>query len=128
MAVQKEQAAEIFAALVEENTMRRQMLIERSRVTLQSLLWSERLKEQGTVEQARSLVEGCSFEARPAVTLDQIYAARLGTVSGSGTTTCTPLSSSALASLVAHPALLSSPQQHWSSEATYTRLQAMWRQ
>ena len=70
--------ANIFAALVEEYAMRRQMLIERSKVTLQSFLWSERLKEKGTAEQAHSLVEDTHFESQPGVSLEQVFAARLG--------------------------------------------------
>ena len=58
IAVQLEMLRHIFAEMQKEYGVRRQMLIERAKVTLESMLWSkELLDSRGTTEQAAAAAE-----------------------------------------------------------------------
>ncbi|KAF6258787.1 hypothetical protein COO60DRAFT_1638882 [Scenedesmus sp. NREL 46B-D3] len=50
---------EVDAALREEYWVRRRMLIERVKVTLQSFLWSPRVAEEGTKAEVEALIKQC---------------------------------------------------------------------
>eukprot|EP00208_Stichococcus_sp_RCC1054_P001963 CAMPEP_0206141654 /NCGR_PEP_ID=MMETSP1473-20131121/13709_1 /ASSEMBLY_ACC=CAM_ASM_001109 /TAXON_ID=1461547 /ORGANISM="Stichococcus sp, Strain RCC1054" /LENGTH=347 /DNA_ID=CAMNT_0053536315 /DNA_START=412 /DNA_END=1451 /DNA_ORIENTATION=- len=54
---QLKQVLEIDEALRSQHLLRRQMLVERAKVTLQSFLWSKRLQQQGTEAQARAAAD-----------------------------------------------------------------------
>jgi len=56
--VQIEVLGQVFTEMQKEYGVRRQMLIERAKVTLQSMLWSEDfLTSRGTTEQAAAAAE-----------------------------------------------------------------------
>eukprot|EP00878_Enallax_costatus_P035196 GHUV01039196.1.p1 GENE.GHUV01039196.1~~GHUV01039196.1.p1 ORF type:complete len:188 (-),score=50.87 GHUV01039196.1:549-1112(-) len=56
---QQQVLGEVDDALRQEYTIRRRMLIERIKVTLQSFLWSPRVAEQGTKEGFEALITQC---------------------------------------------------------------------
>ena len=66
---------EIDEAMHAEYTLRRRMLIERVKVTLQSFLYSERLRTNGTLDTARKLADtGCAaMMPHPSVQADEIF-------------------------------------------------------
>lgn len=84
---------EIDNALRGEYTVRRRMLIERAKVTLQSFLWAEKIQKsedlkqpaQAAAQQGEALMHN-----QPAVTLDDVFRAKQG--AGFGTPYCLCLS------------------------------------
>lgn len=74
--------AEVDTALQPENALRRRMLIERAKVTLQSFLWSRRLTEDGAKQAAEAAMEaGLSvMDPAPHVSLNDVFSATLGDV------------------------------------------------
>lgn len=72
---------QIFEALRKEYAVRRKMLIERAKVTLQSMLWSkEYLEVKGTLEQAQQAAQSGQDELLedPELQLSQVFNARIG--------------------------------------------------
>lgn len=72
---------EIDSALKQEYTVRRRMLIERAKVTLQSFMWAEKVQSseelkrpaQAAAQQGEALMHN-----DPAVTLDDVFNAKQG--------------------------------------------------
>ena len=82
MLLQKEVLEQVFGALWEEYRIRRKMLIERTKVTLQSMLWSrEYLESKGMLEQAQSAAHKGQEQLLedPELQLEDVYNARIGT-------------------------------------------------
>jgi len=72
---------EIHSALRGEYTVRRRMLIERAKVTLQSFLWAERLqKEAGSLQPAEAAAQQgeALMHNKPAVSLHDVFKAKQG--------------------------------------------------
>ena len=81
MWTQRQQVEQVFGAMQQEYRVRRKMLIERAKVTLQSMLWSkEWLQAQGTTEQAATAAQRGQEAMReePAVQLTDLFEARIG--------------------------------------------------
>ena len=79
--MQRQQVEQVFGAMQQEYCVRRKMLIERAKVTLQSMLWStEWLQAQGTAEQAATAAQRGqdAMHEEPAVQLNDLYNARIG--------------------------------------------------
>lgn len=79
--VQMNELEEIDSALREEYTVRRRMLIERAKVTLQSFLWAERLqKEAGKRQPAEAAAQQgeALMHDQPAVSLHDVFKAKQG--------------------------------------------------
>ena len=73
---------QIFEALRKEYAVRRKMLIERAKVTLQSMLWSkEYLEAKGTLEEAQQAAHNGqeSLLEAPELQLSDVFNARIGT-------------------------------------------------
>ncbi|KAK9842273.1 hypothetical protein WJX81_004060 [Elliptochloris bilobata] len=72
---QVERLRDVDAALHAEYALRRRMLIERAQVTLQSLLRSERLEEQGCAAAAREAADkgAAALVAEPAVSVEDVF-------------------------------------------------------
>ena len=73
---------QIFEALRKEYTVRRKMLIERAKVTLQSMLWSkEYLEAKGTLEEAQQAAQSGqeNLLEDPELQLNEVFNARIGT-------------------------------------------------
>ncbi|KAL4855913.1 hypothetical protein ACK3TF_003675 [Chlorella vulgaris] len=70
---------EVDEVLRAEYSLRRRMLIERVKVTLQSFMWSPRLKEQGTTAAAQALVDAAVSQMRvkPQVAAADVFGATL---------------------------------------------------
>lgn len=74
---------EVDTALHAENALRRKMLIERVKVTLQSFMWSKRLSEESEL---KTTAEGtiatalASMNATPNVSVEDVFTATLGDV------------------------------------------------
>ena len=72
---------EIDNALRGEYTVRRRMLIERAKVTLQSFMWAERLQKEAA---SRAPAEAAAQQGealmhnQPAVSLDDVFRAKQG--------------------------------------------------
>ncbi|DBA79770.1 TPA: hypothetical protein ACH3X1_008435 [Trebouxia sp. C0004] len=80
---QMSELEEIDSALRGEYTVRRRMLIERAKVTLQSFLWAERLqKEVGTRQPAEAAAQQGEALMRnePAVSLHDVFKAKQGDI------------------------------------------------
>ena len=72
---------EIDSALRGEYTVRRHMLIERAKVTLQSFMWADRIqKSEGLKQPAQAAAQQgeALMHNQPAVTLDDIFRAKQG--------------------------------------------------
>lgn len=75
---------QIFEAMRQEYCVRRRMIIERAKVTLQSMLWAkEYLESNGTADAAAAAAyDGQSrLHEDPAVQLSDVYGATLGVFS-----------------------------------------------
>ncbi|KAI3424779.1 hypothetical protein D9Q98_008167 [Chlorella vulgaris] len=70
---------DVDEVLRSEYSLRRRMLIERVKVTLQSFMWSPRLKEQGTTAAAQALVDAAVSQMRvkPQVAAADVFGATL---------------------------------------------------
>ncbi|KAL0046913.1 hypothetical protein WJX82_001552 [Trebouxia sp. C0006] len=80
---QMSELEEIDSALREEYTVRRRMLIERAKVTLQSFLWAERLqKEAGKRQPAEAAAQQgeALMHDQPAVSLHDVFKAKQGDI------------------------------------------------
>ena len=73
---------EVDTALQAENALRRRMLIERAKVTLQSFLWSRRLSDDVLKKEAETVMEAglAVMEPTPHVALQDVFSATLGDV------------------------------------------------
>jgi len=74
---------EVNAALHAENSLRRKMLIERVKVTVQSFMWSKRLTEENelkTTAEATAATALNSMNATPHVSVEDVFTATLGDV------------------------------------------------
>ncbi|CAD7703152.1 unnamed protein product [Ostreobium quekettii] len=73
---------DIHAAMAAEYGLRRRMLIERAGVTLQSFLWSARLREKCTEAEAEEIVRNAKLgmDPEPSVSLADLFDARLADV------------------------------------------------
>lgn len=71
---------DIYKGLYDEYTIRRKMLVERAKVTLDSQLRSKQLEDRGTQEEARRVAEQGSarMTSEPLVTLQNVYQACQG--------------------------------------------------
>lgn len=72
---------QVFEALRKEYHIRRKMLVERAKVTLQSMLWSkEYLETKGTLERAQTAAQKGQEELLedPELQLQDIFNARIG--------------------------------------------------
>ena len=71
---------DIYEGLKQEYTLRRKMLVERAKVTLDSLLRAKQLQERGTQAEARSVAEqgAARMLPEPLVTLDSVFQACQG--------------------------------------------------
>ena len=72
---------EIDSALRGEYTVRRRMLIERAKVTLQSFMWAEKIQNSAELKQAAQAAaqQGeALMHNQPAVTLDDVFRAKQG--------------------------------------------------
>lgn len=81
--IQRELLEHVFLALRREYTVRRKMLIERAKVTLQSMLWSEdHLESKGTLEEARGVAQAGqdSLLEQPEVELQDVFKACIGRI------------------------------------------------
>lgn len=80
MCLQMEVVKEIHQSMFAEYTLRRRMLVERAKVTLESLLRAKQLQEQGTLEQARAVArEGAAMmKNEPSVALEALFQACQG--------------------------------------------------
>lgn len=78
--MQVQVARDIHQGLQDEYTLRRRMLTERVKVTLDSLLRSNQLQERGTLDEARRVAEQGSarMTAEPLVPFDSIFQACQG--------------------------------------------------
>lgn len=78
--MQMELANDIYNGLYNEYSLRRRMLVERAKVTLDSFLRSAQLKERGTQEEARRVAEAGASRmlAEPLVTFDSMFQACQG--------------------------------------------------
>ena len=79
--MQKELLDQIFGALWKEYAVRRKMLIERAKVTLQSMLWSkEHLEMKGTFEEAQQAAQSGQDKLLedPEMQLSDVFSARIG--------------------------------------------------
>jgi hypothetical protein len=79
--LQMSELEEIDSALRGEYTVRRRMLIERAKVTLQSFLWAERLqKEAGKRQPAEAAAQQgeALMHDQPAVSLHDVFKAKQG--------------------------------------------------
>lgn len=79
--LQMRELEEIDSALRGEYTVRRRMLIERAKVTLQSFVWAERLqKEAGKRQPAEAAAQQgeALMHNEPAVSLHHVFKARQG--------------------------------------------------
>ena len=79
---QEARLAEIDVALRAEYSLRRRMLTERAKVTLQSFTWSTRLEEEGAAGAAGTLRDAAlaQMQADPQVALADVAQATLGEV------------------------------------------------
>ena len=77
-AEQLELLSEVHAALASEYRVRREMVIKRADVTLQSFLWSDRLKETAAAADVAADVRAgqAALAAEPSVALDDVFEAR----------------------------------------------------
>jgi protein FAM98B len=74
---------EVDTALHAENALRRRMLIERVKVTLQSFMWSTRLTEESdlkTTAEATITTSLAGMDATPRVSVEDVFTATLGDV------------------------------------------------
>ena len=78
--LQQKKLEVIYNAMLREYTVRRRMLVERAKVTLQSFLWTDWLKEQGTAQQAEEAAarSQAAMSHEPAVALGDVFQARIG--------------------------------------------------
>ncbi len=79
--LQMSELKEVDSALRKEYTVRRRMLIERAKVTLQSFMWAERLeKEEGMRGRAQAAAKKgeALMQDEPAVSLDDVFRAKQG--------------------------------------------------
>lgn len=65
----------IDKALQSQQVLRRKMLSERAKVTLQAFLWSKRLQDLGTESQAKSIVDSGieAMDSLPQASLDDVF-------------------------------------------------------
>ncbi|GFR51040.1 hypothetical protein Agub_g13368, partial [Astrephomene gubernaculifera] len=70
--------AEINGALREEYGLRRAVMIERAKVTLQAFEWSPRLAEKGTAKEATAVAAAArkAMSAQPQVSLEEVWSLR----------------------------------------------------
>ena len=80
LAGQMKVVQDIHQGLLDEYTLRRKMLIERAKVTLDSLLRSAQLEDRGTSGEARRVAEQGRerMVAEPLVSLDNVFHACQG--------------------------------------------------
>ena len=81
--LQRQMLEQMFATLHKEYAVRRKMLIERAKVTLQSMLWSkEYLEAKGTLEEARQAARSGQEKLveAPELQLSDVFKARIGTL------------------------------------------------
>ena len=80
LSVQLSELKKVDKALRGEYSMRRRMLIERAKVTLQSFMWAEKL--QGSAEKQHAQAAADKGEAlmhsEPAVSLGDVFTAKQG--------------------------------------------------
>lgn len=71
---------EVDKALRGEYGMRRRMLIERAKVTLQSFMWAEKLQAGSDKELAQAAADKgeALMHSEPAVSLDDVFTAKQG--------------------------------------------------
>ena len=74
---------QIYDALKKEYAVRRKMLIERAKVTLQSMLWSkEYLEAKGTLQEAQQVAQSGQDQLLedPELQLSEVFNARIGRI------------------------------------------------
>ena len=79
--VQTRALKEIDSALRGEYTVRRRMLIERAKVTLQSFMWADKIQKSDDLKQpaqAAAQQGEALMHNQPAVTLDDVFRAKQG--------------------------------------------------
>ena len=84
--VQMSELKDIDCALRQEYTVRRRMLIERAKVTLQSLMWAEKVQSSDDLKrpaQAAAQQGEALMHNEPAVTLDDVFNAKQGALNAS---------------------------------------------
>lgn len=82
--VQTSTLEEIDSALKQEYTLRRRMLIERAKVTLQSFMWADKLQKSQELQQpaqAAAQQGEALMHNEPAVTLEDVFRAKQGAAS-----------------------------------------------
>ena len=81
ISLQRQLVEQVFEALWKEYAVRRKMLTERAKVTLQSMLWSkEYLEVKGTLEEAQQAAQNGQDRLLedPELQLAQVFNARVG--------------------------------------------------
>ena len=80
LCLQRHELQEVDKALRGEYSMRRRMLIERAKVTLQSFMWAEKLQGSADKEHAQAAADKgeALMHSEPAVSLEDVFAAKQG--------------------------------------------------